>query len=102
MSIPHRQFRAKRVYEVTPRDGHRELRLSDRLVELGEQEFGWYEKVRNWLPSVKGVSELSQDLGMSEAKVPKFLEALEKTGLLYKADVPEKTMTGLEFHKAFK
>jgi pyrroloquinoline quinone (PQQ) biosynthesis protein C len=101
MSISHRQFRAKRVYEVTPRDGKRELRLSDRIVELGDQEFDWYQKVRTWLPSVRGLSDLSQDLGMAEAKVPKFLDTLEKTGLLYRADAPEKALSGLKFHEAF-
>jgi pyrroloquinoline quinone (PQQ) biosynthesis protein C len=101
MSISPRQFRAKRVYEVTPRDGRRELRLSDRIVELGDKEFDWYQKVQTWLPSVRGLADLSHDLAMDEAKVPKFLEALEKSGLLYRVDAPQKAMTGLEFHQTF-
>jgi pyrroloquinoline quinone (PQQ) biosynthesis protein C len=101
MSQIQAQYRAKRVYEVTSSKGRAELRLSDRVVELGEQEFAWYQKVVAWLPTVRGVTELSHDLGLSEAKVPKFVEALEKSGLLYRRDDAPKTMTGLEFHARF-
>jgi pyrroloquinoline quinone (PQQ) biosynthesis protein C len=101
MTGTQRHVRAKRVYEITPRDGRRELRLNDRIVELGEQEFNWYQKVAEWLPSVRGLSDLSRDLGMDEAKVPKFIDALESAGLLYKADDAEGSMTGLEFHAKF-
>jgi hypothetical protein len=38
---------------------------------------------------------------MDEAKVPKFIDALEKSGLLYRADEAPKTMTGIEFHRRF-
>jgi pyrroloquinoline quinone (PQQ) biosynthesis protein C len=38
---------------------------------------------------------------MDEAKVPKFIQALEKSGLLYKVGTGPKTMTGLEFHARF-
>jgi len=101
MPSSQEQYRARRVYEVTPDQDVRKLRLSDRVVELGEREFDWYQKVTAWLPSVRGVSELSRDLGMEEAKVPRFLTALEKSGLLYRvADTP-RSMTGLEFHKRF-
>src|SRR5260370_30748768 len=95
------QYRAKRVYEVTSPEGRRQLRLSDRIVELGEREFDWYQKVAAWLPSVRGVADLSRELGMDEAKVPKFIDALEKSGLLYRVDDAPKTMTGLEFHGRF-
>jgi pyrroloquinoline quinone (PQQ) biosynthesis protein C len=101
MNISQRQFRAKRVYEVTPRDGRRELRLSDRIVELGEQEFDWYQKVRSWLPSVRGLADLSHDLAMDEGKVPKFLDALENSGLLYRTDAAQQPMSGIEFHQKF-
>jgi pyrroloquinoline quinone (PQQ) biosynthesis protein C len=95
------RYRAKRVYEVTPAKGQVALRLNDRVVELGEKEYDWYGKVAAWLPSVRGIADLSQELGMDEAKVPKFVEALEKTGLLYRVDESPKTMTGLEFHARF-
>src|SRR2546422_831156 len=42
------QYRPKRVYEVTSAEGRRQLRLSDRIVELGEGEFDWYQKVAAW------------------------------------------------------
>jgi pyrroloquinoline quinone (PQQ) biosynthesis protein C len=95
------QYRAKRVYEVRPSAGGRELRLSDRVVELGEREFGWYQTVADWLPTVRGVADLSRELGIDEAKVPKLVDTLEKSGLLYRLDEAPKTMTGLEFHARF-
>ena len=52
------KYRTKRVYAP---EGRRQLRLSDRIVELGEQEFDWYQKVAAWLPSVRGLAELSRE-----------------------------------------
>src|SRR5205823_14263626 len=101
MAVIASQYRPKRVYEVTSAEGRRQLRLSDRIVELGKQEFDWYQKVAVWLPSVRGVADLSRELGMDEAKVPKFIDALEKSGLLYRVDDAPKTMTGVEFHRRF-
>lgn len=101
MTVIQDQFRAKRVYEVTRLNGVAALRLNDRVVELGEQEFGWYQKVVSWLPSVRGTSDLSRELGLDEAKVPKFVEALEASGLLYRVGDPAAKLTGLEFHAKF-
>src|SRR5438445_619165 len=95
------QYRTKRVYEITGAEGRRQLRLGDRVVELGEREFDWYQKVEAWLPSLRGVADLSRELGMDEAKVPRFIDALEKSGLLYRVDDAPKTMTGFEFHARF-
>jgi DNA-binding MarR family transcriptional regulator len=36
---------------------------------------------------VRGIADLSRDLGMDEAKVPKFIDALEKSGLLYRSTI---------------
>jgi pyrroloquinoline quinone (PQQ) biosynthesis protein C len=94
-------YRTKRVYDIRSSEGGRELRLSDRVVELGEREFQWYQGVARWLPSVQGVAELSREIGMDESKVPKFIDTLEKSGLLYRVDDVPKTMTGLEFHERF-
>ena len=85
-------YRTRRVYEVRPLEGGRELRLSDRVVELGEREFGWYQSVATWLPSVQGVAELSRDLGLDEARVPRLFETLEDSGLLYRVDAGAKSM----------
>jgi pyrroloquinoline quinone (PQQ) biosynthesis protein C len=94
-------YRAKRIYETKNVSGHAEIRLSDRVVELGAQEYDWYVKVADWLPSVRGVADLSRDLAMDEAKVPRFVEALESAGLLYRTDQVPGSMTGLEFHQRF-
>ena len=94
-------YRARRVYEIRPSDGGRELRLSDRVVELPDREFGLYQRVAEWLPSARGVAELSRELGVDEAKVPRLFETLEGSGLLYRVDAGAKSMTGLEFHERF-
>jgi pyrroloquinoline quinone (PQQ) biosynthesis protein C len=101
MTSLQQQYRAKRVYEITPQNGVRSLRLNDRIVDLGEREFGWYQKVAEWLPSVGGLAELARDLQMDEAKVPGLIQKLEKSGLLYQTTAERKTMTGLEFHSSF-
>jgi pyrroloquinoline quinone (PQQ) biosynthesis protein C len=97
------RYRARRVYERTPSNGSVQLRLHDRMVELGQKEYEWYEKVAEWLPSVRGIADLSRDLGMDEGKVPRFVEALEQSGLLYQVDAKSSAqgMSGLEFHKQF-
>jgi pyrroloquinoline quinone (PQQ) biosynthesis protein C len=94
-------YRAKRVYDAKPANGGWELRLADRTVDLGSKEYDWYQKVASWLPSVRGIAELSHDLGMEEAKVPKFIDVLARSGLLYRTDDAPGTMSGLEFHERF-
>jgi pyrroloquinoline quinone (PQQ) biosynthesis protein C len=101
MTSLQQQYRAKRVYEITPESGIHKLRLNDRVVELGEKEFGWYQQVAAWLPSVRGVADLSREMQMDEGKVPKFIQALEQSGLLYRTETSKKSMTGLEFHANF-
>jgi pyrroloquinoline quinone (PQQ) biosynthesis protein C len=101
MTPAQETYRTKRIYETKQLPGRTEIRLSDRVVELGDQELAWYQKVADWLPSVRGVAELSKDLGMDEAKVPRFLEALEKTGLLYRVEKVPGEVSGVEFHARF-
>jgi pyrroloquinoline quinone (PQQ) biosynthesis protein C len=95
------KYRARRVYDVKPLGGRTELRLSDRIVELGDSEFEGYRRVADWLPSIRGMADLSRELGMDEAKVPRFIDALAKSGLLYTVDPAKTPMTGLEFHARF-
>jgi len=94
-------YRTKRVYEIKSLPGRRELHLSDRVVELGEREFAWYQGVANWLPTGQGVAELSREIGVDASKLPKFIDALEKSGLVYRVEDAPKVMTGLEFHARF-
>ena len=101
MTSIQEHYRARRIYEITPGSEVVGMRLNDRVVELGKQEFDWYGKVAAWLPSVRGLADLSKDLGMDEGRVPKFIEALEKAGLLYRVEEIPKTMTGVEFHQRF-
>jgi pyrroloquinoline quinone (PQQ) biosynthesis protein C len=101
MTPIQQRYRAKRVYEITRNGDGVGLRLNDRVVDLGKQEYDWYQKVANWLPTVRGIADLSRDLGMDEVKVPRFVEALEKAGLLYKLDELPESMSGVEFHQRF-
>src|SRR5450755_2377527 len=101
MTPAQETYRTKRIYETKQLPGRTEIRLNDRVVELGDQEFAWYKKVAEWLPSIRGIADLSRDLGMDEAKVPRFLEALEKTGLLCRTEKVKGSLSGLEFHARF-
>src|SRR5207248_2743186 len=102
MTSTQARYRPKRVYEIlSAAEGSRQIRLSDRIVELGEREYRRYEKVACWLSTTRGVADLSRELEMDEAKVPKLIDALEQSGLLYRVDDAPKTMTGLEFHARF-
>lgn len=101
MTSIQQTYRAKRVYETTRSNGTMALRLNDRVVELGEKEFKWYRKVTEWLPSVQGTGALSREIGVDEAKLPKFIDTLVKAGLLYRLDDMPKTMSGGEFHARF-
>jgi pyrroloquinoline quinone (PQQ) biosynthesis protein C len=101
MTSIQEHYRAKRVYDAKAANGGWALQLADRTVELGSKEYDWYQKVASWLPTVRGLADLSRDLGMDEAKVPKFIDALAKSGLLYRTDDAPGTMTGLEFHGRF-
>src|SRR5580692_9891477 len=101
MTPVQQKYRAKRVYDIKSIEGRTELRLSDRIVELGNREFDGYQKVAAWLPSVRGVADLSRELEMDEAKVPRFIDALAKSGLLYSLDPAKTPMSGLEFHGRF-
>jgi pyrroloquinoline quinone (PQQ) biosynthesis protein C len=96
------QYRARRVYEVSPTAGGQyALRLSDQVVELGKQELEWFQKAAAWLPSVRGVADLSREMGMDEAKVTRFFGALEKSGLLYRVDQSRQDISGTDFHARF-
>ncbi len=77
------------------------LRLSDKTVELGANETFWFQKVAEWLPSNRGVADLSRELGLDEGKVPRFLEALEHAGLLYRPGSLPAHLSGVEFHARF-
>jgi thiaminase len=96
------RYRARRVYgKSEDASGSVALRLSDQTVEVGAKEHGWFEMVAAWLPTTRGVADLGRELEMDEAKVPRFLEALEKSGLLYRVDTSPKTLTGPELHARF-
>jgi pyrroloquinoline quinone (PQQ) biosynthesis protein C len=102
MSSIRELYRARRVYEIRDSNGGSELRLSDRVVELGPNEFEWYRKVAEWLPSTRDLADLSRDIAMDESRLAKFIAALEGSGLLCRVEGPARTMTGLELHREFE
>jgi heme oxygenase-like protein len=96
------QFGIRRVYEATKKAGAGiSLRLSDRQVDLGDQEFGLYQKVTEEVPSVRSKSQIAADLGMDEPRLDRLLSALTKAGLLYEAQTIPATLNGVELHKLF-
>jgi pyrroloquinoline quinone (PQQ) biosynthesis protein C len=97
-----RNYGVRRVYETKRGDGEGvALRLRDRVVELGGKELGAYQKLAEWLPTIKPVGDLAAATGMDEARLKRFAAALTETGLLYrKQDVPA-TITGKQFFKEY-
>jgi hypothetical protein len=63
-SLISAQYRTKHPDQITAVEARRQLHLSDRTVELGEQEFDWCQRVAAWLPSGRGLAELSGELGI--------------------------------------
>jgi pyrroloquinoline quinone (PQQ) biosynthesis protein C len=99
----HEQYRARRVYDVTPAgSGSFSVRLADRVVELGERELRSFQKLASWLPSIAPIDELARMLEMDEARIGRFCTALEKAGLLYRPSAVPPTISGQEFHKRFQ
>ena len=96
------QYSARRVYEVTPgKGGTHSLRLVDRVVELGEREFGYYNKLTEWLPTNRDISQLESELGVEGPAIERLLKMLEEAGLLYsRAHLPA-SVTGVEFHRDY-
>jgi pyrroloquinoline quinone (PQQ) biosynthesis protein C len=102
MSTLGQEFGIRRVYETTAKDGKGvAVRLSDREVDLGKQEFALYEKVAEEIPSVKAQKDVAAELGMDEARLRRLLSALEGAGLVYRADTIPATLSGVELHTLF-
>src|ERR1700679_4124566 len=65
-----RNYGVPRVYETKRGDGEGvALRLRDRVVELGGKELGAYQKLAEWLPTIKPVGEIVAPPGMERARV---------------------------------
>jgi pyrroloquinoline quinone (PQQ) biosynthesis protein C len=90
------------VYDVTAGASDSfSLRLNDRVVELGKKEYQSYQRVVEQLPTNEGVDKLGEKVGMDQARVPRFLAALEKAGLLYRTDGLPSTLSGAQFYERF-
>jgi thiaminase len=97
-----RQYAVRRVYEVTPAPGNSyALRLSDRVVDLGADEYGFYNKLTEWLPTNHELSHLETALKMDTAAMKRLFKSFEDAGLFYKRTLIPGSVTGLEFHRDY-
>lgn len=101
MMTVQQKYGVRRVYETTSgkSGGAQELRLSDRVVELGAREFATYSKVADWLPSNHDLRQLEGDLGMDSEGVERLFDTLEGSGLFYRRDRLPATLSGEAFHR---
>jgi thiaminase len=95
------EYGVRRVFEATPKEGSVSIRLSDREVQLGDKEFGLYEKVAEGVPTVKSQKEIAADVGLDEARLGRLAKALEQAGLLYRQDGVPATLSGVDLHTMF-
>ncbi len=102
MPTLHEQYGVVRVYETNRSDnGNVTQRLKDRTVELGAKEFASYAKLVEWLPTARPQADLEAELAMTPALLGRFLDRLERSGLLYRtAEIPER-LSGEEFHRDY-
>lgn len=102
MATPHDLYGVVRVYETSrSNDGAVTLRLKDRAVELGEREFAGYAKLVEWLPTTRPQTEIETELAMTPERLARFLDVLERSGLLYRtAQIPER-LSGEELHRDY-
>lgn len=96
------QYGVVRVYETCrANDGNVALRLKDRAVELGAREFADYAKLVEWFPSTRPQSDIERALEMTSARLAKFVENLERAGLVYRTSRIPATLTGEELHRDY-
>jgi pyrroloquinoline quinone (PQQ) biosynthesis protein C len=98
----HDQVGLVRVYGTSRGvDGNVTLRLNDRAVQLGADEFAAYTKLAEWLPTVRAQTELEAELGMTRDRLARFVAMLERAGVVYStARIPAR-LTGEEFHRDY-
>jgi pyrroloquinoline quinone (PQQ) biosynthesis protein C len=95
-----RDFRARRVYEATPKAGGvTALRLRDRVVELGAREAAAYDAVVEWLPTRRAPSDLVKATGMDDATLARFAAAMAEAGLFYRLAEAPASLDGKAFHE---
>ena len=95
------EYGARRVYQTTALSHGVELRLHDRVVELGAKEAALYRQIIDCLPKEATAEALGADSGLSRARVERILTELTDAGLLYRrADVPAE-VSGEVFHRDY-
>lgn len=99
MENAQKLYGRRRIYDTKHNnDGSVALSLSDRTVDLGRQEFDYYKKISEWLPTTSNIEALSKNIGMGSVELDRLLNALVDSGLFYHYDQIPGTMTGQEFH----
>ena len=75
-----------------------ELRLADRWVGLGRDEYRAFVALSDWLPSNAPFEALERAAGLPAPRLDGLFAHLERAGLVYrKADVPA-SISGVAFH----
>jgi pyrroloquinoline quinone (PQQ) biosynthesis protein C len=96
------QYGLVRVYETTRSEGGRvTLRLKDRAVELGANEFSQYSKLAELLTTVRTEPEIAHELGLDDTRLRRFADSLVKAGVLYKSAAVPASLSGEEFHRDY-
>ena len=98
----HDQYGLVRIYGTSrAADGNVTLRLHDRAVELGADEFTSYTRLAEWLPTGRSQTELEAELGMTRDRVERFVAMLEKSGVVYSTERIPARLTGEEFYRDY-
>jgi pyrroloquinoline quinone (PQQ) biosynthesis protein C len=95
------EYVKRRVYGVTRRGDGAEIRLANRLVDLGKDEYEMYTAVTAWVDSPRPREELARGLGISSARLDQVVTAFCRAGLLYRPSDLAAAATGADFHAVF-
>jgi pyrroloquinoline quinone (PQQ) biosynthesis protein C len=96
------EYGLARVYETRRQsDGNVMLRLKDRGIELGNREFAGYAMFAEWLPGTRPQRELELAIAMSPDVLARFVDQLERAGLVYKTSRIPATLSGEQFHRDY-
>lgn len=96
------EYGVVRVYETRKsNEGNVTLRLKDRAIELGEREFTDYTKLVEWLASTRPQGEIEASLAMTPARLARFVDNLERVGLVYRTSNIPAQLSGEAFHRDY-
>jgi pyrroloquinoline quinone (PQQ) biosynthesis protein C len=100
MTISHREYGVRRVYQTTPvADGSVAFRLHDRVAELGPPLAAAYRAFVEWLPTDGNIDKLKERVGTDGQTLERMIDRLLESRLVYRrAEIPA-TLSGEAFHR---